>query len=199
MGAAARYCLLGWVTNSGHLSYPEPLEPPGDIPGGGITPSPLVHHLSPGDPLAPLEHLQVMPTIVSPCHPGAYPPRRSPLARCGRCCCWCGCRRGTRLPCSPPPGARRLPLPAERGWEWVQGLSRHLTQSCTLSSVPALLGKGTSGCASVGWLVAPSSHHAHTGYRLSPMTNTGMKAPQGTGMVVARADIQNCTGDTGTH
>lgn len=26
----------------------------------------------------------------------------------------------------------------------------------------------------------------------SPMTNTGMKAPQGTGMVVASADIQNC-------
>lgn len=24
------------------------------------------------------------------------------------------------------------------------------------------------------------------------MTNTGMKAPQGTGMVVASADIQNC-------
>lgn len=24
------------------------------------------------------------------------------------------------------------------------------------------------------------------------MTKTGMKAPQGTGMVVARADIQNC-------
>lgn len=26
----------------------------------------------------------------------------------------------------------------------------------------------------------------------SPMTKTGMKAPQGTGMVVASADIQNC-------
>lgn len=26
----------------------------------------------------------------------------------------------------------------------------------------------------------------------SPITKTGMKAPQGTGMVVASADIQNC-------
>lgn len=32
----------------------------------------------------------------------------------------------------------------------------------------------------------------------SPMTKTGMKAPQGTGMVVARADIQNCMGDMST-
>lgn len=28
------------------------------------------------------------------------------------------------------------------------------------------------------------------------MTKTGMKAPQGTGMVVAKADIQNCGADT---
>lgn len=27
------------------------------------------------------------------------------------------------------------------------------------------------------------------------MTKTGMKAPQGTGRVVAKADIQNCTRD----
>lgn len=30
----------------------------------------------------------------------------------------------------------------------------------------------------------------------SPMTKTGMKAPQGTGMVVASADIQNCRQET---
>lgn len=35
----------------------------------------------------------------------------------------------------------------------------------------------------VGWKQAAAD---------SPMTKTGMKAPQGTGMVVARADIQNC-------
>jgi hypothetical protein len=29
----------------------------------------------------------------------------------------------------------------------------------------------------------------------SPMTKTGMKAPQGTGIVVASADIQNCRQD----
>lgn len=36
------------------------------------------------------------------------------------------------------------------------------------------------------------------GYGPSPMTKTGMKAPQGTGMVVARADIQNCVGEADT-
>lgn len=30
-------------------------------------------------------------------------------------------------------------------------------------------------------------------YAHLPMTKTGMKAPQGTGRVVAKADIQNCT------
>lgn len=52
---------------------------------------------------------------------GAYPPRRSPPARCGRCCCRCGCRRGTRLPCSPPPAARKLPLPNKKGLEGAVG------------------------------------------------------------------------------
>lgn len=106
---------------------------------------------------------------------GAYPPRRSPPARCGRCCCRCGCRRGTRLPCSPPPAARKLPLPNKKGLEGAVGTR-------PLSCPQMCCGTPTEG--------APG---------LSPMTKTGMKAPQGTGMVVARADIQNCAGDMGTR
>lgn len=54
---------------------------------------------------------------------------------------------------------------------------------------PASRQRGDSQEVARGW----------EGYRLgeqaaknSPMTKTGMKAPQGTGMVVASADIQNC-------
>lgn len=79
-----------------------------------------------------------------------------------------------------------------QGWGRGQWVIQCRGQPCRVGG----LGKGLDQSP---LLVREGMARVWGGYRLggqavanSPMTKTGMKAPQGTGMVVASADIQNC-------
>lgn len=139
-----------------------------------------------------------------------HPLLHSPQAQSGRCCCPCESHLGTRRPCFHPPDAQMLLL-QEGGWEEKQVVEGE--GGGTRKREGQRVGGGASGSFSVG--DSPVGLGAGTGAvpkptprqgvarrwegcRLgeeadedSPMTKTGMKAPQGTGMVVASADIQN--------
>lgn len=145
-----------------------------------------------------------------------YPQRRILLARWGRWSRPSGCHLGTRRPCSLPPGGQRLLLqrPHRRRLEdsflrnnlmessSQLGLFQHFPkasrdrdasasphhdQPTSMKPLPFLFMmrcflKVSPAC---------SDDSSISGCYCLPITNTGMKAPQGTGMVMARADIQN--------
>lgn len=146
-----------------------------------------------------------------------YPRQRILLARWSRQCRLSGCHLGTKLPCSLQPDGQKLHLQHTHERKEKKTCSKHWDQSQSgdrnvfLSLLSYFFIILTARAVHMILCVKALLHSEHwvfctfsktviatlTNCQLKkkkiflPMTNTGMKAPLGTGMVVASADIQN--------